>query len=260
MIKKEINNSAYPDVDSPLYEIDDDTPLYSIDDDRDVGEPDNEEDEEPDQDECISGRINDEADEEEVDEKTVKKSSPLAILVKTMLTPVEGWKALKRAGFRSEEFASRCFYPLVAFAAVSDVMKVFYEANRTVAEWAVDGLITFITFFFGYFTVLLSGNVLLPKKSREFLKKEVGKQFVMLNLSTLAIFWSLIQLVPMLDPVLVFLPIWTIYLIYKGVRMIRVPSDVENSTTGILCTLIIGVLVLWHWLLTEILIPATATV
>lgn len=180
----------------------------------------------------------------------------MRLLLRTMLTPVEGWKALKRARFKTDAFAARCFYPLIALAAFSEVASLFYEANKTFADWATEGLATFVSFFFGYFTVIMLGSWILPKKSRYFLHRDIGRQFVMLNLSTMALFWTLIQALPMLEPVLVFLPLWTIYLIFKGVRVLRVSADVENSTTGYLCMLIIGVPIFWNWLMTEFLLPA----
>lgn len=229
---------------SPLYEVEDEDrqnfseksdPLYDVIDEDEEYTEEEEETEEP------------------VEEK--KRISPFRILIRTLLTPVEGWKSLKRARFSPEEFANGCFFPLIALAAISETAKLFYEANHSVSEWLLDALCTFLSFFFGYFTIVMAGGWILPSKSRDFLKKDIGKEFVMLNLSSLALFWTLLEVVPMLDPVLVFLPIWTIYLIYKGVRVIRVPSEVENSTTGYLCLLILGIPLLWNWLLTEILIP-----
>jgi hypothetical protein len=244
------------DIDKPLYAIEDDEkPLYEIEDSLSPR---------PEEEYCIDDEEEDEEeededmDEEQPTEESVvsekKNPSPVRLLFKTMFTPVEGWKALKRARLKTEEFASRCFYPLIALAAISEVSKIFYEANVSVSDWAVDGLITFMTFFFGYFSVLLAGGFMLPSKSRDIIKKDIGKQFVMLAMSSLAIFWIFIQIMPMLEPVLVFLPLWTIYLIYKGVRILRVPEEVENSTTGLLCMLIIGIPVLWNWVLTDILL------
>lgn len=246
------------DIDKPLYAIEDDEkPLYEIEDSLSP-RPEEEyciDDEEEDADE---EEEDEDMDEEQLTEESVvsekKNPSPVRLLFKTMFTPVEGWKALKRARLKTEEFASWCFYPLIALAAISEVSKIFYEANVSVSDWAVDGLITFMTFFFGYFSVLLAGGFMLPPKSRDIIKKDIGKQFVMLAMSSLAIFWIFIQIMPMLEPVLVFLPLWTIYLIYKGVRILRVPEEVENSTTGLLCMLIIGIPVLWNWVLTDILL------
>lgn len=241
------------DKDKPLYEIDD-SPLYSIPDDADdsaLSAPVYEEDEDDEEDE--EEDLNEDGESEE--ETEVKKlPSPFSVMLKTMLGPMEGWKALKRARFSSEEFAARCFYPLIALAALSEGSMLFYEANMTVSEWAKAGLATFITFFFGYFTVLLLGGMVLPRQSRDIMKKEIGKQFVMLSMSTLALFWVIVRLLPMLQPVLVFLPLWTVYIIFKGVRRLRVPKEVENSTTGLLCMLVIGVPILWNWIMTEILL------
>lgn len=250
--KDDINDSLYslPDDDRPLYSIDDSHHDRSRSADYEVDEYDlDEEDEDEIEDDDAQP-----ASEEIA--KAEKRLSPWQILVKTMLTPVEGWKALKRARFRTEELASGCFYPLVALAAFSDVTMLFYEANTTVGEWVLAGLCTFITYFFGYFTVLLLGAVVLPRKSRDLLKKDIGRQMVMLSMSTLPIFNTFINIIPMLEPVLVFLPLWTIYLIYKGVRVIRVNPEVENSTTGLMCMLIIGAPLLWNWLISELLLPA----
>lgn len=250
------------DIDRPLYSLeeeDDDKPLYSLD------EQDSEDkiyDDVPD-DDSVTDEDDDAEDEDDTEEvtsgaedaKAAASPSPLGVLFRTMLTPVEGWKKLKRSRFKTDEVAGRCFYPLVALAAVSEVSKIFYEANVTFSDWAIDGMTTFITFFFGYFTVLLVGGIILPSQSRDFLKKEIGKQFVMVSMSTLAIFWTLIQVLPAFEPVLVFLPLWTIYLIYKGIRVLRIPNEVENSTTGLMCMLVIGAPVLWNWLFSELLLP-----
>lgn len=244
------------DIKKPLDSVsDDDSPLYSIpeDDLYDDG---------GDDDSCAGmTEMDDLSDGEDSAvpdcSRPAKTPAPFGVLIRSMLTPVEGFKALKRARFKTEEFAGRCFYPLIALAAVSDIAGLFYKAGFSIADWMVSGFSTFMTFFFGYFTILLAGPLLLPAKSRPLLKKDIGRQFVMLALSTLAIFWTVIQVAHMLEPVLVFLPLWTIYLVYKGVRVIRVPSEVENSTTGILCMLVIGVPILWSWLISELLIPAT---
>lgn len=251
---KEINRH-YPSDD------DEDAPLYSIEDEDNEEESDEISGGSPDDspedpyDETEDGE--DDSDSESEEDNGYKKPSPLGLLMKTMLTPVEGWKALKRARISTDSFASGCFLPCVFFAALIEFIKIFYEANYTIGNWLLDTVSTFLIFFFGYFSVILLGGVILPKKARVLMHKDIGKQFVMLNISTLALFWALIELVPMLDPVLVFLPLWTIYLIYKGIRVIRVPSEVEISTTGYMCLLIIGMPLLWNWIINEWIYPLT---
>lgn len=229
---------------------DDNRPLYSIDDSV-IPPHDINKDDDDDLDDLDDIEI--ENDDTEADAEIPSGPSPLGIMFKTMFTPVEGWKALRRAHFTAESFASGCFYPLVGLAALSEGAAMFYEADFSVAQWGMRAIVTFVTFFFGYFTILLFGAFMLPKRSRPILKKEVGKQFVMLSLSTLALFLTSINLVPMLEPVLVFLPLWTIYLVIKGIRLMRVPHDCINSTIGMMCLLLLGAPMLWHWLMMEII-------
>ena len=234
------------------YNYEDEEPIYSFPDD-DNGDS---SDEEPLYDYDEDENEDDDDDDEDDDDQKEKHPSAFGILIKTLLTPVEGWKALKRAKFTTEHFANHCFIPSVCLATFSQIIKVFYEANLTFTEIFLDSLCTFLVYFFGYFSIIFIGSFALPRLSRPLVRKDIGKQFVMLNLSTLALFSTLIQIVPMLDPVLVFLPIWTIYLIYKGIRVIRVPADVENSTTGILTLLILGLPIFWNWILKELLLPS----
>lgn len=246
------------DIDRTLYNLEEDEPLYSLEDPvSGVPVPDGEldEDETVDEDYGSDGEesgIEGETDGEDAP-AVVSNPSPVKILFSTLIGPVEGWKALKRTRFKTEEFAARCFYPLVAAAALAEGVMFFYEANMTFSDWVLEAISTFVAFFFGYFTILLLGSFILPRKSREILKKDIGRQFVMLSLSSLALFWMLVTLLPMFEPVLVFLPLWTIYIVFKGVRLLRVPADVTSSTAGLLCMLVIGVPVLWKWLMEELL-------
>ncbi|MDE5789925.1 MAG: YIP1 family protein [Muribaculaceae bacterium] len=190
----------------------------------------------------------DEADEEENEEGAEIKSGKFSLLFKIMSTPVEGWKELKRRRYPAEEVASGLFYPTVAMASLSEFAGMIYTTIG-VGECLMNALVAFISFFFGYFTVLLLCGGILPKASKGIMKTSIGKEFIMVNMSTLALFFTAINLFPMIDAVLVFLPIWTIYLIYKGVRILRIPESVETRTKILLTFLIVGAPVLWSWLM-----------
>lgn len=193
----------------------------------------------------------DEEEEEEDDEKDedeTYKRNKFPLLFKIMSTPVEGWKELKRRHYPVEEIASGLFYPMVALASISEFAGMVYTTIG-VGECLMRALTAFISFFFGYFTVLLLCGAILPKMSKTVMKTAIGKEFVMVNMSTLALFFMTINLFPMIDAVLVFLPIWTIYLIYKGIRILRIPEGVETRTKILLTFLIIGAPLLWSWLM-----------
>lgn len=175
-------------------------------------------------------------------------ASAMGLMFRILATPVEGWKALKRARMAPETVASRCFYPFVALASVSEFANLFYLAESTVSSILVAAVNTFISFFFGYFLVLMCAGILMPKEVREQFKKPFGKEFVMEMMSTLALFYALGILLPMAQTVLVFLPLWTIYAISKGVRFLRGPKEAETRSACVLSLLIVGAPILCHWL------------
>lgn len=235
-----------------LYRLPDDFDTDETDDNRseemeeyDSTDPSNEETDSEEELEDDSEDSEDEDDEEETDKK---RGSAFALLFKILSTPVEGWKELKRRKYLPEDIASGIFFPSIALASISVFAEMIYTTVG-VSECLMGALNAFISFFFGYFTVILLSGIILPKSSKGVIKKDIGKEFVMVNLSTLALFYAAIKLFPMIDPVLVFLPIWTIYLIYKGVRILRIPEGVETRTKILFTFLIIGAPLLWSYLM-----------
>ena len=174
-------------------------------------------------------------------------------MLRVMFGPIEGWKRLKRAKLSPEEVASHCFYPLVGLAALSEFAALWTHVNVSLTNVVVSAVTTFISFFFGYFLVLLLGGVFLPKRARELVNLPFGKEFIMISMATLALFLIIYNVVPLMSPVLVFLPLWTIYIMFRGVRLLRVAKDCESRTTVTLCTLVIGSPALCCWLLTKLL-------
>ena len=57
----------------------------------------------------------------------------------------------------------------------------------------------------------------------------------------------------MLWAVLIFLPLWTVYMVCRGTRFFRFPERRQIIYTGVLCLLIEGVPVLINWGLSQIL-------
>lgn len=169
--------------------------------------------------------IDDEVPDDDIEVKTEEESeawrgdtcesrpSAFGLLLKVLSNPVDGWKAVKRSKYSVDSFAAGCFYPLLGLAAVSEFTALFYESDSTLSSLLVPAVITFITFFFGYFSVLLFGEFLLPREARKTLHTYYGKEYVMINMSTLAVFYILFRLFPIVGPILAFLPLWTIYIL-----------------------------------------------
>lgn len=193
-------------------------------------------------------------DESPVDpEGEPRKQSPLRILIEMLTGPAEGWKKLRRANFSIEKIASGCFYPMLAAAALTKFADLFYFPDSSLSEVLVKALVVFISYFFSYFIAPPVIKILLPKAVKSFADSKYCKQMVMMMLATLALFQIAINLLPMLEPVLVFLPLWTIYLITKGTKFIKIPKDKTTTTTGALCVVIVGAPMLVGWVFNSIL-------
>lgn len=191
-------------------------------------------------------------EETEKSQETHAKGVILSML-SILSNPVEGWKNFKRGKFKEEKVASTCFYPLAALASVSEFAAYFYNSELSLNELLVPAIVIFISFFFGYFTVILTAGLLMPKAGGKAISKNFGKTFVMINMSTLALFYILYELMPMLGPVLAFLPLWTIYIIFKGIKFLRIPKEKETSAAGMMSFLTIGAPMFWYWILTELM-------
>lgn len=195
----------------------------------------------------------DETEDSGDDQEKLKGKVGFSLLFKILATPVEGWKEMKRRRLSTDSIASSVFYPLVACASASEFIRLIYGSVTPLSDMVKEAVITFMALFFGYFTVLLLGGYLLPKGVRGYMKETTGKNLTMMAFSSLALFIIIYNAFPMIDPVLVFLPLWTIYIVCKGVKILRVPKDTEIRTKGTLCCLIIGAPLLWDWLLSELL-------
>lgn len=196
-------------------------------------------------------QVEDEEEENEAWHGDLKKGapSPFGLMFKIMSNPIEGWKSLKRSNFPVEKISVSLFYPLIIAAGLSNLSSLFYDAGTEAGEMVISILFTSITFFFGYYTAIMAGGMLLCKETKEVLRTDFGKEFIMYSVSTTALFYILFRLLPMAAPIIAFFPIWTVYIMDKGMKFLKVPKDKNSQTLVLLSILVIGSLLLWDWLL-----------
>lgn len=195
---------------------------------------------------------NKDADEES--EKTSKTQSPFLLLAKMMLNPVTGWKEIRRANMPADELSRRCFYPLLAIAAASCFIELIYDSSKTVSDCMVLAVSVFSSAFFGNFLIQILAKASLPEKLKKLTDTRYFKDYIIYCLSTLAIFFILFTALPMISPVLVFLPLWTIYLAIRGARFFRFPKEKSNLLKTLFCLYIIGAPVAIFWVFDMILV------
>lgn len=232
-------NSGQEDInDAPLYVIEDSD---SVDSNSSENSSDNivvdsEEKKEADTDSITVNESGEKAPE-------IKRGNANAFLLmfKILVSPVEGWKALKRQNWTPDILGSKLFYPLLALAAVVKYIMEYFFDGRDVTSSLTMAVGAFISYFFGYFLIQLLSGLIFPKHVSDAVKSDFGKVFVMMSISTSVLFYIIYVLLPMLTAVTFFLPLWTIYIITRGIRFIRVPRDKETATIVITCMLVIGV-------------------
>lgn len=195
-------------------------------------------------------RIEDDSDNRET---TTSSKSAFATLLYIMFNPVEGWKALRRSNISLEKLQSSCFYPLLAILAISKFAEYFYSVNISLYTLVSDAVIAFVAYFFGFFCIQLIISWFIPKELKEKFDSKYGKQYIVIGLSTLALFNIITDVLPMLWPILTFLPIWTLYLMFKGVRFFKFPLNKEMSFFVVSGVATIGVPLLIEWGLNAVL-------
>lgn len=164
---------------------------------------------------------------EDSEETEIKRKSAFGILFKIMFNPVEGWKTLRRTKTSLEGLQSACFYPLLAILALSKFAEFYYSVEVSLTKVVTEAIVAFVAFFLGYFCIPVILTWVLPKEAAEKIESKFGKEYVLVALTTLVLFSILTDLLPMLWPILIFLPIWTLYIMFKGVRFFLLPQQVE---------------------------------
>lgn len=179
--------------------------------------------------------------------------SIFGLLLKTMFNPVEGWKSIRRHKITPEEAQRECFYPLLAVYSISKFAILAYSSRANLSEVVVDAVTSFVSFFFGYFLIVMLLKHMLPKSVGEEFDSNFGKTLVVVSLSSLCLFFILTELLPMLWAVLIFLPLWTVYMICRATKFFKIPEDRQLMTVGLLNLIIIGMPIILEWVFGKIL-------
>lgn len=190
------------------------------------------------------------SDREDIEEK---HKSVFLIFLEIMFSPIAGWKKIRRKKITIEEIQSGCFYPLLAILAVCQFVDYFYTGAFNLGHLVTQAVVAFVSYFLGYFCIMLLLSILLPKDASQSFESNYGKVYVTVGLSTLALFSIVTELLPMLWPVLIFLPLWTIYILYKGSKFFKLAESRELRFMVITAIVIIGVPFAIDWGLNQFL-------
>ncbi len=187
--------------------------------------------------------INSEETSNEVasDKKQKKGRNAFLLLLNILMTGTAGWKDLRRSRLTPEQTAAGCFYPIVALASVCRFSDWFYLPEFNLSTTLISAVSIFASFFFSYFAVQVVCRWLFPYAAKTKTESAYFKLIVQYALASLALFWIPAEVLPILEPLTVFLPIWTAFIITKGVRFLRLPEQYHNRC---MVTIVVTVIVM----------------
>ncbi len=173
---------------------------------------------------------------------------PFLMLFSILMTGTAGWKDLRRSRIKPEQAAAGCFYPLLALAAACRFASWFYLPEFDLSSTLVSAASIFASFFFSYFAVQVVCKWIFPYAAKAKTETPFFKLLVQYALSSLALFSIPAEILPMLEPVTVLLPIWTAFIITKGIRFLRLPEKYVNRCMAIIVLSVIVMPFLFMWI------------
>ncbi len=189
---------------------------------------------------------------EESNDRKKKRYTPMFLLLDILMTGTAGWKNLRRSRFKPEQTAAGCFYPLIALASVCQFCDWFYHAEFDLSATLLMAASVFVSFFFSYFAVQVVCRWFFPLAAKSKTETQYFKLIVQYALSSLALFWIPVEILPILEPFTVFLPIWTAFIITKGIRFLRLPEQYQNRCLVTIVVTIIVMPYLFMWICDKI--------
>ena len=173
---------------------------------------------------------------------------PLFAVFYLIISPLAGWKKIKGNPATPETFAQKMFYPLIALCSALSFYGMIFNPELSVSSALQKAVIIFMTWFISYFIITLSVKITIGKEATPFIKK-----FVMSSLSTLIFFYIIYELIPQIEPLIVFTPLYTMYIIFRGAKYIGLEKGKETQSIVALCALILGIPLFLSWIFVKMM-------
>lgn len=186
-------------------------------------------------------------------EEVKPSRSPWKLFLKVLMNPVEGWKELKRSKVTAAQFGWKFFYPILLIAALSYIAMPVYGIEFSAARIVSDIVITFMSLLLSNFIAALCCEWFGGKGMRKQMRTDFGRNFIMTIIGSAAIVVILWQWLPMMSPIISFLPLYSIYLIVRGVKYLRIPTNRTNAMIMMFAALCIGLPLLLYTLFSALL-------
>lgn len=196
----------------------------------------------------------DEPDAPDPDAEYQKQSGGVwSMLFTTMVNPVNGWKAFRRSKITSNALTLKLLLPCCAAAGLSEYFSLIYDPLVGLGATTITAIVTFFLYFASYYLAQLLARIFLPKVMKGLPSTRYGEILAMVGISTLALFHVPVSIFWYLNELLVFLPLWTIYLIFKGMKFVKMEEGKSTYTIGVECVAILCAPLLLEYIFSFIL-------
>ncbi len=154
-------------------------------------------------------------------------------ILQLVLRPTNGWEDIaadfESAPGEAERVYRADFLPLIAGCSASSLIRILYGVDFLGAF--CHGLVMFVALFLSYYIACwvlascmprLSGVVVVDENSRRY------RLMVMYTLAIIALVGLLENIVKVRMAILTFLPLYTVFVLWKGCRFVEVPQQQEG--------------------------------
>lgn len=154
----------------------------------------------------------------------------LKLILQLIISPAKGWEDISHDGYSPEQLCRNGFYPLIAVVAVTTLLRFLYEDSDTVTF--VASLQMAIVNVTAFFASLFLGQHLMNLYLERFTDKEPTQQktdtVVIFILSIMMLFTIISNLVPIKLEILKFLSLYSIFVLWKGLRYLDVSENKDG--------------------------------
>lgn len=192
-----------------------------------------------------------EDDEEEM--PSDERRTMWSLLPAIMFTPSSGWAKVRNSGPSPDIATIRFLLPLSIISGAACFLSLLYPHESDAGGFAVmlvEAVIELCSMFIGYFVALVTAKLFLPKEDKNTITTNYGKLLIMTGVATIAIFHVFYVAFPMLDFILGFLPIWTIFIQIKGMEQIKFRSDKKLLSMAVIILATVAAPAVIEWILT----------
>lgn len=182
-----------------------------------------------------------------------EQSHPMALpqiwltLLKAMIMPSQGWKKIRESDLKPDSAVIGFLLPMSLLAAISNLFSIIYDIDLKYTDLLVGMVVSFFTYFLGYYIAVLIARIFVPTAVRDFPMSNYGRNLITGCMGTLAMIHIIYEAFQLFDFVIEFFPLWIVFMLYKGMSQVNTDSNKATYTLGVMCVAVISSPVLIEW-------------